>query len=259
MSLAVNTIVVNPFQPRRRFDPEKLGELAQSLTENGLITPIVVRQVGQHYQLIAGERRFRAAKMAGITTLPAIVRAIDDQTSMALALIENVQRDNLDVIEEAQAFEALMTTFGYRQADIAKQVGKHRSAITNSLRLLKLPDAVQQALQQKQIMMGHARALLGLPTPRAMIQLCRDTVRQQLSVRQVEQRVKHLITEKVAVSRPQSPIVLAIEEQLEVRFGTKAVVSNHVDGHGSITLNYNSPADLNRLLSLLAVDLDSKS
>ena len=246
-----------PFQPRHHFDDSKLNELAKSIKASGVLTPIIVRRLGQEYQIIAGERRVRASKLAGLTTISAIVRTVDDDTMAAVALIENLQRDDLDAIEEAQAYQALMTQLKLTQAQVAEKVGKERTTVANAVRLLNLPTAVQDMVQAGDLSMGQARAILGLKAKAQIEKVAALVVARQLSVRQVEALVKQMNTG--ATDKPEkvvSPYVVAIASQLEEKFGTKVKVNASAKGNGKIEINYVSNDDLNRILDLLDIEVE---
>ena len=190
--IPIDQIEANPNQPRREFEETALHELAQSISEIGIVVPITLRQMGEHkYQIIAGERRWRASQIAGLTSLPAYIRTIKDEEVMEMALVENIQREDLNDIEIALAYEHLLETSGMTQEKMSKRVGKSRTAVTNYLRLLKLPAQVQMALQNKTISMGHARALLSLESPAQQIRLFKEIQKNGYSVRQVEDLVKN--------------------------------------------------------------------
>ncbi len=255
--LLLDQIVANPFQPRHHFDEEKLNELAKSIQSSGVLTPIIVRRAGQQYQIIAGERRVRASKLAGLTTISAIVRTVDDDTMAAVALIENLQRDDLDAIEEAQAYQALMAQLQLTQAQLAEKVGKERTTVANAVRLLKLPTAVQDLVQAGELTMGHARAILGLKSAQQIEKVAALVVTRQLSVRQVEALVKQMNAGET--EKPQkvvSPYVTAIASQLEEKFGTKVKVNAGAKGQGKIEINYVSNDDLSRILDLLEIEVE---
>ncbi len=245
----------NTHQPRTEFDPDAVQELADSIREKGVIQPVVARRCGSRYQLIAGERRLRAAKKAGLATVPAILLEVgSDQEMMEISLIENVQREDLNPIEEARAFRALMETCFLTQEEVARKVGKNRSTVTNTLRLLHLSEEVRNALKDNQISMGHARALLGLADDRLQVNLCRKIVADGLSVRQVETLVKAGRTgrRKPPGAGParKDPQTLSLEEDLQRRFGT-GVNINRRGKKGRIEIEFYTDDDLERILDLL--------
>ena len=248
----------NPHQPRTNFDPKAVRELAQSIREKGIIQPISVRRFGSGYQLIAGERRLRAARQAGLEVVPAIVMDLGtDQEMMEVSLIENIQRENLNPIEEAKAYRMLIDECFLTQEEVAEHVGKDRSTIANTLRLLALPPEVLDALQAGQISAGHARALLGLDNAGQQTALCLQIIAQGLSVRRTEALVKALkenAAQRVQKSTPaKDPNLLALEEDLQRYFGTSVNI-NRRGAKGKIEIEFYSNDDLNRVLELLRSD-----
>jgi ParB family chromosome partitioning protein len=255
LEVPLDLIASNPHQPRRGFNEERLKELASSIKEHGVIQPLVISTQGadakQKYALIAGERRLRAAKIAGLKTIPAILREADSQDHLVVALIENVQRADLNPLEAASAFQALSVEFGLSHEDIAERVGKSRSTVTNTLRLLDLPDVVQQAVRKDQISMGHARALLALDTIKAQTAALQTILTQDINVRQTETLVNKLKGKKKA-KPPQkdkkSPELKALEEELQAALGTKVRLTRGKKGQGTITVHYYSDEEFNSLL-----------
>ena len=242
-------------QPRKHFDKEALDQLASSIREHGLLQPILVREYGEgRYQIIAGERRFRACKLAGLTEIPAIIVERDDKSAAQLALIENIQREDLNPLEEAQAYRALATDYGMTQEEISEKVGKSRSAIANAMRLLDLPEEVLALVATRELSAGHARALLGVKNRDAMILLAQKAVEQELSVREIEQFVKLANKpEKPEVEEEVVPIVDYIRE-LELRVQRQLGRKVKIDGKGrkkAITLYYEDNEDLDEILVLL--------
>lgn len=258
VDLPLAKIVANPFQPRLHFDEASIKELAQSIKENGLLTPIIVRKAGANYQIIAGERRFRATKTLGVKTITAIVRETNDETMATLALIENLQRDNLDPIEEARAYANLMGQLDLTQSKLADRVGKERTTVANALRLLKLPDKVQELVQAGQLSMGQARALLGLEKEAQLNSVLSTILKEGLNVRQVEALVKKVNQgdqPKKSVKKP-SPFADDLALRLEEKFGTKVKVNAGKKGSGKIEINYVSARDLERIMEILAIEVD---
>lgn len=244
--IPVNEIRPNPYQPRKVFNDEALKELSSSIKQHGVFTPILVKKSIQGYDLIAGERRLRASKLAGLENIPAIIVDFDDQEMMEIALLENIQREDLNVIEEAKAYEKLIQRLGYTQEQLAHRVGKSREHITNLLRLLKLPEDVQEYVVNKQLSMGHVRALLGLKTESSMRKVAKQAIAQGLSVRKVEQIVKDTNNKKT-VEKPKEDIyVKAAKEKLQEFFQTSVSISKN-----SISIHYENKEDLNRILELL--------
>ncbi|QAS69696.1 ParB/RepB/Spo0J family partition protein [Oenococcus sicerae] len=254
LKIAITSLEANPFQPRKTFDQAALSELADSLKESGLIQPIVVRKHGDKYQIVAGERRFRAARSAELTQVPVIVKSLSDNAMMALSIIENLQREDLNPIEEAQGINAYMKQLTLTQAQAAEKLGKSRAAIANTLRLLNLPAQVQQLIIEGQLSMGHARALLGLDAQSDMLLLADKAIKQQLSVRQIEDIVRHTASskQKTNAKKPSNSIYIqAIEQQLEDKFSTKISLSKK-----KLEINFANKDELNRILDLLGVDLN---
>lgn len=254
LKIAITSLEANPFQPRKTFDQVALSELADSLKETGLIQPIVVRKHGAKYQIVAGERRFRAARSAELTQVPVIVKSLSDNAMMALSIIENLQREDLNPIEEAQGINAYMKQLTLTQAQAAEKLGKSRAAIANTLRLLNLPAQVQQLIIEGQLSMGHARALLGLDAQSDMLLLADKAIKQQLSVRQIEDIVRHTASskQKTNAKKPSNSIYIqAIEQQLEDKFSTKISLSKK-----KLEINFANEDELNRILDLLGVDLN---
>ena len=258
----INSIDPNPLQPRNYFDEVKLAELAQSITENGLVQPLVVRKKGPRYELIAGERRWRAAQSVGLSEVPITVLDVPDDKLLELALIENIQREELNPIEEAQAYQKLIETIGLTQDVLAKRVGRDRSYITNYLRLLRLPEDIQKLVQQGELSTGHARTILALTDEGAQRKLARKITEENLSVREVERLVREgaPAAERVRAAprvRNIDPNVAAAETKLRRKFGTKVrIVQQPGSQRGRIEIEFYSGDDLNRLYDLL---LESKT
>jgi ParB family chromosome partitioning protein len=255
--LNVNEIEPNPYQARTEFDEEHIDELMRSIQEKGVIQPINVNRVGHTYQLIAGERRLRATKKAGLETIPAIVLEIDSQQEMMeLSIIENVQREDLNPIEEAEGYRALMDMCFLTQEEVAQKVGKNRSTIANTRRLLKLPLEIQEHVKKTRLHMGHARALLSLEEDEdAMLELGQRSVEEKWSVREVERAVnnrKNGRNKKRQPSTPQhrDPHMTSFEERLQHRFGTSVNIRQQ-DKKGRIEIEYYDGGDLDRILELL--------
>lgn len=248
----------NPYQPRKSFDEAALQELADSIRQTGVFQPIIVRKSVNGYEIITGERRFRASKLAGKKTIPAIVREFEDPEMMEIAVLENLQREDLTPLDEAQAYDTLIKRLSLTQAEVSKRLGKSRPYIANYLRLLTLPNEVKKMLNQNQLSMGQARTLLSLKDKKRLIPLARKTVSDNLTVRQLER----LINQMNAGSQPQkkpvakSPFLKASENQLQDKFGTKVSIAQSKQGKGKIEIDFTTAADLNRLLGLLDVNLD---
>lgn len=256
VELSLAHIRPNPFQPRKTFSPEALGELQSSIQQHGILQPVVVRSTPDGYELIAGERRWRASQALGRKTIPAIVReGVSDQAMLELALVENLQRSDLDPIEKARGFQQLIDR-GLTQDEVAREVGLQRSTVANFLRLLELSESVQKIVCQGLISMGHARALLGLADRRRQDELCALAVRRGLTVRDVEARVRELQgrgTEPAKVSTPPPPPwVRDMEARMRAHLGTKVHVKNSEGYQGEIVVTYHGRDDLERLYALLA-------
>ncbi|MCR4336641.1 MAG: ParB/RepB/Spo0J family partition protein [Candidatus Omnitrophica bacterium] len=251
--LKTNLILDNSLQPRRTYDDHKLNELKESIKEKGIIQPIVVREKGGRYEVVAGERRLRAARALGLEEIPVIIKQVDDREALVLALVENIQREELNPIEEALAFRQLIEEFGFSQAIVAQSVGKDHSTINNVLRLLKLPLTIQQSLIDGNLSMGHARALLSIENPQEQEQLFRLVISKGLSVREVENRVKAIVQkaapQKIRVKQKSHEYVF-LEEEMQRSLGTKVRIEPHKK-RGKIVIEYYSPEDLERILQLI--------
>lgn len=259
--IALAQIHPNPNQPRREFDPEALQELADSIREIGIIQPITLRQMEDGtYEIIAGERRWRASQMAGLESIPAYIRTADDENVMEMALIENIQRQDLNAVEIALAYQHLLEQYELTQDRLSERVGKKRATITNYLRLLKLPATIQMALQNREIEMGHARALLSLDNPSLQLKVFSEVRRDHLSVRKVEEMVKRLTEgetlnvggQKLRPRKAQlSQEYSALRESLSECFQTRVQFTCSDKGKGKITIPFSSEADLERIVGLL--------
>ena len=258
--IPISQIEPNPDQPRRDFDPEAIQELASSIKTLGIIAPITLRQVAENrYQIIAGERRWRASQLAGLQAIPAYIRTVEDENVMEMALVENIQREDLNAIEIALAYQHLAETTGMTQTRISERVGKSRAAVTNYLRLLKLPAQVQMALKDKEIDMGHARALLSLDSPSQQIKLFNEVQKQGYSVRKVEELVQHLKNgEDVQVGSKRIASRTALPEEFNVLrqrmadlFKTKVQMSYSATGKGKISIAFANEEELERIMHTL--------
>ena len=263
--LPVAQVRPNPFQPRTQFDPAALAELVASISASGLLQPIIVRARGNGFELIAGERRLRAVQELGWQQVPAVVKDADDQTLLTLALIENLQRNDLSPIDEAQGFQRLIEQFHVAQAEVARMVGKNRSTVANLLRLLKLPGELRAMVHDGRLSEGHARALLALDSDDAMLALGREAAEAGLSVREVEARVRNggaapaaETTPSAGAARAKEPRTLhvsadarRVEDALRRRLGTDVRVTQKRKGRGLVTISYYSNDDLARLLELI--------
>ncbi len=253
LKLAIESIRRDNAQPRRYFDEAKLAELTESIKAQGVLQPVLVRKDGSGYKLIAGERRWRAAQAAGLKEVPALVREVTEAQAFELALVENLQRMDLNPIEEAEGYQRLVDEFKLTQEQISQRVGKDRSTVANALRLLALPADVKGLVADGSLSMGHARALLGVPRLPEMQALAAQVASQKLSVRDTEKLVQQKRTHKKDGGRPpkQSPQVRALVEELQRRLGTKVRLSERSPGKGTLEVDFFSYDDLDRLLKLL--------
>jgi len=253
----ISEIEINPFQPRTDFDADALEELAESIKLQGLIQPITVRRMSSNsYQLISGERRLRASKIAGLKTIPAYIRTADDQQMLEMALIENIQRENLNAIEVALSFQRMIDECNLRQDELGERVSKNRSTVTNYLRLLKLPPSIQASIRDNQISMGHARALISVPEVEKQLFIHQEILNKGLSVRKVEELVRALQEEKPSSNKQKAKghsfQFQKIEDDLATKFATRVKLNVNADkGKGTIQIPFNSEDDLNRILELL--------
>lgn len=244
--IEISLIHLNPYQPRKTFDDDKLQELSESIKTHGVFQPILVREVLDGYELIAGERRLRASKLAGLRFIPAIIVEFDDKQVMEIALLENIQRENLNVIEEAKAYEKLMNTYEYTQEALSKRLGKSRSYVTNILRLLKLPNSTQNYVIERKLTMGHVRALLPLENQDMIEEVANKAMNENLSVRAVEDLVKKILTKKIIKPAVENKKLLVLQNSLQEKLQTSVKVDSK-----SITIKYVDNEDLNRLLELM--------
>lgn len=253
----ISQVEVNPFQPRTDFEPESLRELAESIKLQGLIQPITVRRSAQNtFQLISGERRLRASKLAGLTEVPAYVRMANDQQMLEMALIENIQRENLNAIEVALSFHRMIEECNLKQEELGGRVSKSRSTVTNYLRLLKLPPVIQASIRDNQISMGHARALISVEDVDKQLYIHQEILKNGLSVRKVEELVRELQKTGNKVKSLQKPKVISfqfqkIEDDLASKFGTRVRLKVQDKGTGAIEIPFMSEDDLNRILEML--------
>lgn len=255
--IAVDKILPNPRQPRQEMNPEGLQELADSIREHGVLQPLIVTHSAEQdgYVLIAGERRLRAARLAGLSLVPAIIRQATDQERLELALIENIQRADLTPLETAAAFQHLHESFGLSHEEIARRVGKNRVTVTNTLRLLKLPEAVQSALAQEKISEGHARALLALASSQAQLAALQTILQHGLAVRQTEELVRRLTGEKSVTPTPPppSPEMKELQERLSSAMGTRVTLKHGKKG-GTVTIHYYSQEELDAIIHRFVKD-----
>ena len=253
--LSLKEVEPNRAQPRKNFNPEAIEELSESIKEHGVITPILVQQEEGYYQIIAGERRWRAAKMAGLKSIPAIIKNYEGAEKLAVSLIENIQREDLDVIEEAQAYRRLVDEYALTQEQVAKRVSKSRTAITNTMRLLNLDERVQAMLAEGTIAMGHARALLSLKSKSAQYAMAQRAAEKQMSVREVEKAVRQETSgakkKRSARKKAEDPYLRDMEEKMAMAVGTKVRIAEKAAGKGKIEIEYYSNDELDRLFELI--------
>ena len=262
LRVALGRIVPCPFQPRKDFPAESLRELADSIREQGIVQPLIVREQGEQLELIAGERRWRAAQLLGLSEVPVIVKQADDRAVLELALIENLQRENLNPVEEAQGYAQLISQFQLTQEEVATKVGKSRAVVANALRLLKLPSEVQTYLRDGRLSVGHAKVILGLTSEKNQRLAAERVLRDVLNVRQTEALVSHLNARESAggtkiapASTAKDPHVVNLENQLRERMGTK-VHLRYSQGKGALEIVFFSDPELERILQILGVNAD---
>lgn len=251
----ITMVEPNREQPRKTFDEEALNELAESIKQFGLLQPILVQDRKDYYEIIAGERRWRAAKIAGLKEVPVIIKNLTEQEIVEISLIENIQRENLNPIEEALAYKKLLNEFHLKQEEVAERVSKSRTAVTNSMRLLKLAEEVQEMVVKEEITTGHARALLGIEDPEQQISTARKIVDEKLSVRDIEKLVKNMNKpakeKKSSKEKSYDFIYQDIEEKLKLSLGTKVSIAAKENGSGKIEIEFYSGDDLERILEML--------
>ncbi len=256
-TINIHLIDANPWQPRTEFEINALQELASSIEVHGLIQPITVRKIEDRYQLISGERRLRASKIAGLTEIPAYIRTADDMQMIEMALVENIQRENLNSMEVALSYQRLIDECNITQDQVSDKVGKSRSAITNYLRLLKLPTPIQIYVRDNKISMGHARALLSIEDPEIQVSVCNDIINNDLSVRQVESLVRKFNQESeeekpsITVSLPSH--FIDKRNELNRHLNSKVDIKRNIKGKGHISIQFKSDEDFNRILDLLNI------
>ncbi|NBI64507.1 ParB/RepB/Spo0J family partition protein [Clostridiales bacterium] len=249
----INDIKPNEKQPRKNFDEEKLEELATSIREHGLIQPVILRHSEIGYEIVAGERRWRACRKAGIKEIPSIVKELTDEQNMLIAIIENMQREDLNPIEEAEGLNQMIDSFGLTQEEVSKSIGKSRPYITNALRLLKLPEQIRNLVSEGKLSSGHARAIAGISDPEKQIEIAEYAIKKELSVREIEKLIKELGTDKKKNKQKKidkTPDVKRVEEDLKQIMGTKVNLSQK-GKKGRIEIEYYSKEELERLIELL--------
>lgn len=244
--IAIKDIRTNPYQPRKTFDKQALEELAASIKEHGIFQPLLVRKSLNGYELIAGERRLRASKIAGLKEVPCLIVDFDDRDMMEISILENIQREDLTVLEEAEAYEQLIDKLDYSQEDLAKRLGKSRPYVANTLRLQKLPASIKELLRKDKISAGHARALLNVEDEAKALEIANEAAKKGLSVREVENRVKTLDKKKVVKVKDRDPYLEAVRRTMEGRLGTAVNLTKK-----NITISYNDNDDLNRILEII--------
>ena len=249
--VSINDIRANKDQPRKNFDEEKIRELADSITEHGIIQPLVVRKKGNFYEIVAGERRWRAARTAELTEVPCIVREFTDEENMLVAIIENMQREDLDPIEEALGINQMIKTYGFTQEQVSKSISKSRPYISNTLRLLKLPEEIRQMVSEGKISAGHARAIINVSNPEQQEEIAERAHKEGLSVRDVEKLVLKINKpKKQPRKKVKSPNAARVEDELRELFGTKVTI-NSTGKKGRIEIEYYGQEDLNRIVEQL--------
>ena len=250
----INEVEPNKNQPRRTFDEDALLELAESIKQHGVIQPLIVKKRDKYYEIIAGERRWRAAKMAGLKEIPIVIKNLSDQEIMEVALIENIQREDLNPIEEAQAYQRLIKEYNYKQDELAERVSKSRVAVTNSMRLLKLDERVQKMIIDDMISAGHARALLAITDSEKQYTIAMKVFDEKLSVRETEKLIKNLdkqVKPKVNTTPENDFIYRDIENKLKESMGTKVIIHNKDNNKGKIEIEYYSQDDFERIVDIL--------
>lgn len=257
-TIDITKLKANPYQPRKIFQEKALEELASSIKEHGIIHPIIVRRKGKKFEIIAGERRYRAAEIAGLKEVPAIIKDMTEQQMMEIAILENLQREDLTPIEEAEAYNSLIEKLGFTQEKLAERLGKSRPHIANHIRLLNLPDEVRQLINEGELSMGHGRTLLALKNKRHIPELARKTIALGLNVRQLEKYIQDLnenVSRETKNETKKDIFVQATESHLRDYFGTNVQIKKNKD-KGKIEIEFYSSEDLERILDILKVDLD---
>jgi ParB family chromosome partitioning protein len=259
LELPLSEIRVNPLQPRKSFDEDRIKALSESIENDGVLQPVVVRQKGGRYELIMGERRLQAARLAGVPTIPAVVRAAEDIDSLRLALVENLQREDLNPIEVAEAYRALIDRFGLSQSELAHLVGKDRSSVANTLRILGLPEEIRTFIAEGRISEGHARALLALSTRSAQISLAERIVRDRLTVRQVETETgverKKKPKQGSTAPRVKPPHIDALEKAISAHLSTRVSIEEKRGGKGNLVVEFYSHEEFERLMAMMNIPL----
>lgn len=244
--IAIKDIRTNPYQPRKTFDKQALEELSASIKEHGVFQPLLVRKALKGYELIAGERRLRASKLAGLKEVPCLIVDFDDRDMMEISILENIQREDLSALEEAEAYEQLINKLDYTQDELAKRLGKSRPYVANTLRLQKLPGDIKELLSKGKISAGHARALLNVEDEAKALEIASEAAKRGLSVREVENKVKSLDKKKVTKTKDKDPYLEAVRRTMESKFGTGVALTSK-----TITISYANTDDLNRILEIM--------
>jgi ParB family chromosome partitioning protein len=258
LEVPTDVVRANPFQPRKRIDDERLKELSESIKADGILQPVVVRRKGADYELVMGERRLQAARLAGLPMIPVVIRDVSDADALRLAIVENIQRENLNAIEEAQAYRRLISEFNVSQAEVAGMVGKDRSSVANTIRLLNLPEEVQRLIEDGSLTGGHGRALLSLPTQKEQLALARRIAEERMSVRQVEQEVGLVRVKRTAGGRRRKekpPYLAELEKAFSQHLATHVAIDEKRGGKGRIAIEFYSHDDFERLALLMQVPL----
>jgi ParB family chromosome partitioning protein len=260
-NLDINHLVSNPYQPRKSMDQDSLEELAQSIEKQGILQPLVVRQVDGQYQIVAGERRWRAAARAGLETVPVIVREFNDQEMLELALIENIQREALNAVEEAEAYRQLVEEFALTQDQVAERVGKSRVAVTNSLRLLRLPRTILNWVEDRSLSAGHARALLPIENEETQLAVSREIMTAELSVRAAERRVRQILEGSPATAKTSEKLkkpneIVDLEDQIRVHLGLRVKIRAKSNISGKVEVYYSSLDEFNHFIQQINLSLD---
>jgi len=255
LELEIDKIEANPLQPRKNFDESKIEELSESIKENGIIQPIIVRKTDEKYEIIAGERRYRAAKQAKLSKIPVIVKEAEDEKSLEIAVIENIQREDLNPVEEGEAYKLLIEKYGYTQEKLAQKLGKKRTTITNKLRILKLPQDIKNAIKNGDISSGHARAMLSIESELEQAEIAKQIIEENLSVRNVEDIVKtkktNIKKEKVNDRRIE---IVEVENRLRDFLGTKVKIKEGKNKRGKLEIEFYSEGDLERIVETIGIN-----
>ncbi|MGC8744243.1 MAG: ParB/RepB/Spo0J family partition protein [Verrucomicrobiia bacterium] len=262
LRVPIDKLKPSAFQPRKDFSQESIAELAESIKQQGILQPLIVRRAGEYYEIIAGERRYRAAQIAGLTEAPVVIKEVDDRAALEMSLIENLQRENLNPIEEAEGYANLINTFNLTQEEAAEKVGKNRATVANALRLLKLPPEIKSLLRTGNLSTGHAKAILSIEDPALQKLASEKVIKEGLNVRQTEELVNYLKSHtgtttsvKTKKLHPRDAHIVDLEKKLMQKFGTK-VTLHYRDGKGALEIKYFSNDELERILNIVGIELD---